>query len=967
MTMHDDAGLQEDDEVLFVDSNAHGLESNSLGSEPLSSPTEIGSVREASPNLDVSSEVANRPGEQNYSIAEANQPSKEQHEPKTSQNGLEKDPPTLDPVQLASIFKDFEGPTDALFKGCPEYMAAIVKEMLEHDFLLVLGRGLGLSQILNLFLAKVKQVCPNALVLVLGRRNEEEEDDAIIATKTEASNDEPKNENTIAFGISAAKRAKMYKRGGIYHITAPIAVVDILTGNLDCSTVSGLVIAHGENIQENSTAAFFIKLLRERNKIAFIKALCDAPERLIQPPTLPLRLRVLHAQTIMLWPRFHLIVDRSLPRLEVDEIIVEQSVAVRRQQALLTELMQSVISDVKRRVPHLDVEFLAPALGSQQPHENPEQLHALTTADAVLASPDLPWKIRNALKSVWHQLSREGKRSVHSLGTLQQLQRTLTEFDALSFWSQLDFACRDSSEPWVMLPAADTLLSEAQREAALNRLPGKFHHVKELVASIPAEEKVLILCESAKTVFDLHGYLSRSDEESAEDVHTSKALEKSMKEAEDKRARVRAAEYAAKVNEGRPGRRRVRGGKAPTPDRGTGETPAGDNQIKEEPESTLYPILTDAVHPPVKRKYEQVDLTDTLEDEQQDLEIISQRHQAHITFGTYRGAKPLQSWKPDHVIMYDPDLQFTREIERYVATIPEISNRPSVHFMYYQKSIEELQYLTTMRKEKDAFAKLIREKGLMPMVLRDGEPENGSEEELRVIGNSRRNYQVVKGRQRVVVDTREFRSALPFLIWQTRMDVVPVTLSVGDYVLTPEIVVERKSVTDLIGSFRDGRLYAQCESMMRHYKIAVLLIEFDHLSHFSMEPFKDIRSRQSADIQREIQDNLTALLLRFPKLKLIWSASPLHSAQIFQGLKEMEQEPEPEECAKAGQFVLYDSIALSVLESMPGVTPRNLQLLAKRASTLTEICELSRVDIIEAIGPENGDKLHRFITMRRPT
>lgn len=956
--MHGDDELEEDEEVLFVDSKPSESQDHNIGNKPLSPIIEAESVQVVCPPLFISDEVAKGLDEQQLPHKEISQ--------SFNEDVLNKDKPNLDPVQLASILKDFEGSADPLLKGCPEYMAAIIKEMLEHDFLLVLGRGLGLSQILNLFLVKVKQASPKALIFVLGRRNEEE-DGGIAKPAEKVPTDDSRVEDTIAFGISATKRAKMYKRGGIYHITAPIAVVDILTGNLDCTTVSGLVIAHGENIQENSTAAFFIKLLRERNKIAFIKALCDAPERLVQPPALPLRLRVLNVPTVMLWPRFHLIIDRSLPRLEVDEIIVEQSVAVRRQQALLTELMQAVISDVKRRVPHLDVEFLAPALGSQQPHESPEQLHALMTADAVLATPDLPWKIRNALKSVWHQLSREGKRSVHSLGTLQQLQRTLVEFDALTFWSQLNFACRDLSEPWVMLPAADALISEAQREAALNRLPGKFYHVKELVASFPAGDEILILCESPKNVFDLHAYLSRSDEESVEDIQVSKALEESMKEAEEKRAQVRAAEHAANVNEGRPGRRRVRGGKALTSDR-TNEVGLPKTVSKnEDPDSISGLVLTGEVHPSIKRKYEQIDLTCIAEDEEQDLEITSQKYEAHITFGTYRGAKPLQLWKPDHVIMFDPNLEFTREIERYVATIAEEPKRLSVHFMYYQKSIEELQYLTVMRKEKDAFTKLIREKGLMPMVLRDGEPENGSEEELRVIGNSRRNYQVVKGRQRVVVDTREFRSALPFLIWQTRMDVVPITLLVGDYVLTPEIVVERKSVTDLIGSFRDGRLYAQCESMMRHYKIAVLLIEFDHLSHFSMEPFKDIRSRQSADVQREIQDNITALLLRFPKLKLIWSASPLHSAQIFRGLKEMEKEPEPKECAKAGQFVLYDSVALSVLEAMPGVTPRNLQLLAKKATTFAEICELSRTEIIEAIGPENGEKLHRFITMRNPT
>lgn len=53
---------------------------------------------------------------------------------------------------------------------------------------------------------------------------------------------------------------------------------------------------------------------------------------------------------------------------------------------------------------------------------------------------------------------------------------------------------------------------------------------------------------------------------------------------------------------------------------------------------------------------------------------------------------------------------------------------------------------------------------------------------------------------------REFRSSLPNLLDRARLQVVPVTLTVGDYILTPDMCVERKSVPDLIQSFNSGRL-----------------------------------------------------------------------------------------------------------------------------------------------------------------
>lgn len=88
---------------------------------------------------------------------------------------------------------------------------------------------------------------------------------------------------------------------------------------------------------------------------------------------------------------------------------------------------------------------------------------------------------------------------------------------------------------------------------------------------------------------------------------------------------------------------------------------------------------------------------------------------------------------------------------------------------------------------------------------------------------------------RVIVDVREFRSALPSLIHARGLVVTPCTLEVGDYVLTPTVCVERKSISDLIGSFSNGRLFTQAEAMCMHYKTPVLLIEFDQNKSFSLQ------------------------------------------------------------------------------------------------------------------------------------
>lgn len=91
---------------------------------------------------------------------------------------------------------------------------------------------------------------------------------------------------------------------------------------------------------------------------------------------------------------------------------------------------------------------------------------------------------------------------------------------------------------------------------------------------------------------------------------------------------------------------------------------------------------------------------------------------------------------------------------------------------------------------------------------------------------------------------------------------------VGDYILSPEIVVERKSLPDLFGSFISGRLYHQAELMSRNYKIPVLLIEFEQDKQFCLQSNSEI----GQDIApNNIISKLVLLTLHFPKLRCVQS------------------------------------------------------------------------------------------------
>jgi DNA excision repair protein ERCC-4 len=80
---------------------------------------------------------------------------------------------------------------------------------------------------------------------------------------------------------------------------------------------------------------------------------------------------------------------------------------------------------------------------------------------------------------------------------------------------------------------------------------------------------------------------------------------------------------------------------------------------------------------------------------------------------------------------------------------------------------------------------------------------------------------------RVVADERERASGVPEELSGMGVRVYFSRLPVADYVLTPEVAVERKSVQDLVSSVYDSRLFEQASRMASSYARPYLLVEGD--------------------------------------------------------------------------------------------------------------------------------------------
>ena len=224
----------------------------------------------------------------------------------------------------------------------------------------------------------------------------------------------------------------------------------------------------------------------------------------------------------------------------------------------------------------------------------------------------------------------------------------------------------------------------------------------------------------------------------------------------------------------------------------------------------------------------------------------------------------LHRLRPAFVVLYDQSPAAIRELEVYSASAllcPEARQDRllRIYMLFYAESLEQQKFCAAVDRERKVFKSLIQQKAVMMCpISEDGKavverPQGGLGDPLGTAvpllpfgsGSTANNAitrnaggllaRAKKRAGEVVVDMREFGSSLPGVLHAHGFRVSPCTLEVGDYVLSPEICVERKSIPDLIQSFTTGRLYTQAQAMAKHYKYPVLLIEFSGDKAFALQ------------------------------------------------------------------------------------------------------------------------------------
>jgi DNA excision repair protein ERCC-4 len=174
---------------------------------------------------------------------------------------------------------------------------------------------------------------------------------------------------------------------------------------------------------------------------------------------------------------------------------------------------------------------------------------------------------------------------------------------------------------------------------------------------------------------------------------------------------------------------------------------------------------------------------------------------------------------------------------------------------------------------------------------------------------------------RIVIDEREKNSGIPDLLRKSGMRLDFSQLAVGDYIVAPEIAVERKSIGDLVSSIYDGRLYVQCSELVKHYQKPVVVIQGDIADLEQVPDARGGNARRLVDRIAVAYDALATVAADF-RIPIIHAPSASTTARILislasKGLQEGKAAgPLLRKIKKENPIYVQQ---LSVLASIPGV------------------------------------------------
>ena len=204
---------------------------------------------------------------------------------------------------------------------------------------------------------------------------------------------------------------------------------------------------------------------------------------------------------------------------------------------------------------------------------------------------------------------------------------------------------------------------------------------------------------------------------------------------------------------------------------------------------------------------------------------------------------------------------------------------------------------------------------------------------------------------RIVIDEREKKSGIPKLLKAIGVNIELKTLPIGDYIVSHETVVERKSINDLISSIFDGRLFDQCNRLKDHFQFPVILLEgnVDEIESITENPLV-------------FYGALSTIAVDF-KIPVIPTPNASHTAKLLVSLSSRKESIKGPLLKKIKKSNDIQKQQLIVLCSLPGIGEKTAIRMLEKFGTPLKALSSSTKDLakIPGLGESRAKKIKKML------